>query len=120
MRELIFKNLTSGDRKRKDLFIAETVERNGVKTVSQRHSIYIVKGRNKFDSKKELILWKAKNKIDPTKRHIFVFKKRDTKLKKDTFVCDVVGKFYAIFKNSVYSVAFKHSFEIDFLFAKNK
>lgn len=114
MRELVFKNLTSGNKKRKDLFITETVEREGIKTVTQRHSTYIVNSRSKCNTQKELEDWQKTASVS-NKRHIFVFKKRNTKEKKDSFVCDVVGKCYAIVKNDVYSIAFKHSFEIDFL-----
>jgi len=120
MRELVFKNMTSKGRRRKDLFICETVEENGVKTVTQRHSIYIINGHNKFDSQKGLKEWQDKVPVDYNKRHVFIFKKRDTKEKKDSFICDIVGKFYAVVKNEVYSIGFKHSFEIDFLFTHVK
>ena len=114
MRELVFKNLTSGNKKRKDLFITETVERDGLKTVTRRHSMYIIGGHTRFDNSKEVMHFKNVNSIDTNKRHIFIFKKRDSMSKKDIFVCDVVGRFYAAVKNDLYSVAFKHSLEIDF------
>lgn len=114
MRELMFKNLTSIDKKRKDIFITETIEKGGIRTITQRHSTYIINNRNSFSDHKELKEWQKVVSVH-NRRHIFIFKKRDTKEKKDIFICDVVGKFYAVVKNSVYSVAFKHSFEIDFL-----
>ena len=120
MRELLFKNLTSEDKRRKDLFISETVENNGVKTVTQRHSIYIINDHNKFNNQKELIQWQNKAPLNNNNRHIFIFKKRDTRSKKDSFICDVVGRFYAVLKNDVYSIAFKHSFEVDFSPAQKK
>jgi len=120
MRELIFKNLTSENKRRKDLYISETLDKDGVRTITRRHSVYIIGNRNKVKDEKELMQHKTQNPINTTSRHVFIFKKRDTKLKKDSFICDVVGKFYAVVKNDLYSVAFKHSFEIDFLFAKNR
>jgi hypothetical protein len=60
MRELVFKNLTSGDKRRKDLYISETIERNGVRTVTQRHSIYVINSHNKFNTSNELIQWQSK------------------------------------------------------------
>ena len=119
MRELVFKNLTSGDKKRRDLFISETIEKNGIKTMTQRHSIYVINGHNIFVNPEELIQWKTKACMN-NRRHVFIFKKRNTKEKKDSFVCDVVGKFYAVIKNEVYSIGFKHSFEIDFQPVKSK
>ena len=119
MRELTFKNLTSQNKKRKDLYISETIDRDGVRTITRRHSVYIIANHTKIKNPKRLTQYKTKPPEDSTKRHVFIFKKRDTKLKRDTFVCDVVGKFYAVVKSEIYSIAFKHSFEIDFLFDQN-
>ena len=114
MRELVYKNLTTGNKKRKDLFITETVEKDGLKTVTRRHSMYVVGGHTRFSNPKEVMYFKKIRSAGANKRHIFIFKKRDSISKKDIFVCDVVGKFYAVVKNDLYSVAFKHSLEIDF------
>lgn len=120
MKELVFKNITSGNKRRRDLFISETVEDHGVKTVTQRHSIYIIRNCTKFNDPKELMHWQKTSPINSNKRHIFIFKKRNTKAKEDNFICDVVGNFYAVVKDEVYSIAFKHSFEIDFLSTLSK
>lgn len=118
MRELVFKNLTSLDKKRRDLSISETIEQNGIKTITRRHSVYIISGRNKCYNPDDLMPIQKVIPGDYNKRHIFIYKKRDTKVGKDTFVCDVVGKFYAVVKEEVYAIAFKHSFEIDFVFTE--
>lgn len=120
MREVVFKNLTSGDKKRRDLYVSETVDKNGIRTITRRHSIYIIAGHNKIENAEDLVKYKNIAPENEAKRHVFVFKKHDTKLKKDTFVCDVVGRFYAVVKDEIYSVAFKHSFEVDFLATTNK
>ena len=119
MRELLFKNITSGDKKRRDLYVSETVNRNGVTTTTQRRSTYIIGGCNKFKSVEDLAQWKNASGVNAEKRHIFVIKKRDTKLKKDMFICDVVGRFYAVTGCDIYSIAFKHSFEVDFAYTYN-
>ncbi len=120
MRELLFKNLTSQDKKRKDLYIKEEFERDGVRTITKRHSLYIIKGRCRFSDSNEVLKFQNSASAKRKNRHIFIYKMRDTKEKKDTFVCDVVGNVYAVMKKELYSIAFKHSFEIDFLKATNK
>ena len=55
MRELFFKNITSGDKKRKDLYVSETVNKNGVIATTQKHSTYIIGGCNKFKNLEELV-----------------------------------------------------------------
>jgi hypothetical protein len=114
MRELLFKNITSENKKRKDLFVSETFDQNGVTTTTQRRSTYIIGACNKFKSLEELLAWKKNVGQNAGKRHVFIIKKRDTILNKDAFICDVIGKFYAVSQCDIYSVAFKHSFEVDF------
>lgn len=116
MRELLFKDITSENKKRKDLYVCETFDKNGVTTTAKRHSTYIIGTCSKFSSLDELLEWRKT--VGPTtgKRHVFIIKKRDTKLNKDMFICDVIGKFYAVTGCNIYSVAFKHSFEVDFLY----
>lgn len=118
MRELLFKNITSDNKKRKDLYVSETVEKNGITTTTQRHSTYIIGACNKFNTLEELGEWKKAIGPGANKRHVFIIKKRDTKLNKDIFICDLVGRFYAVTGCDIYSIAFKHSFEIDFLYTQ--
>jgi hypothetical protein len=114
MRELLFKDITSENKKRKDLFVSETFDQNGVTTTTQRRSTYIIGACNKFKNLEELLAWKKNIGPNAGKRHVFIIKKRDTILNKDAFICDVIGKFYAVSQCDIYSVAFKHSFEVDF------
>ena len=118
MRELLFKDITSGDKKRKDLYVSETVNKNGVTATTQRHSTYIIGGCNKFKTLEELAEWKKATGQTAEKRHIFIIKKHDTKHSKDIFTCDIVGRFYAVTGCDIYSVAFKHSFEVDFTYTQ--
>jgi len=116
MRELLFKNITSGNKKRKDLYVSETFDKNGITTTTQRHSTYIFGSCKKFDNMEELLAWKQNTGQNANTRHVFIIKKRDTKLNKNMFICDVVGRFYAVCGFDIYSIAFKHSFEVDFLY----
>ncbi len=114
MRELLFKNITSENKKRKDLYVSETIDKNGVTTTTQRHSTYVLGTCNKFETFEKLAEWKKTTGLNVDKRHVFIIKKRDTKFRKDMFVCYVIGRFYAVSGFDIYSIAFKHSFEIDF------
>ena len=114
MRELVFKNLISEDRTKKDLYISEVVDKNGMRTVMTRHSIYKIGDHNKITNPEEITKWHS-NQIRNNKRQVFILKRRDTKLKKDIFACDVVGDLYVVVDDILYSIAFKHSFEVDFL-----
>ena len=76
MRELVFKNLTSENKRKKDLYITETVKRNGIKTVTSRHSVYIVSDRNRIKNPQELLKYKESASMNYAKRHVFIFKKQ--------------------------------------------
>jgi hypothetical protein len=120
MREMVFKNLTSIDKRRRDLFISETVEQNGIKTITKRHSIYIIGKHAKFSDIENPMVTDNLFPAEYNKRHVFIHKKKDTKLGKDTFVCDVIGRCCAVIKDEAYAVVFKHSFEIDFVLTKQE
>ena len=89
-------------------------------TLSSRGLIIDIDGNilarpfQKFKNLEELLAWKKNIGPNAGKRHVFIIKKRDTILNKDAFICDVIGKFYAVSQCDIYSVAFKHSFEVDF------
>ena len=119
MRELVFKNLTSIDKKRRDLLISETVEHNGIRTITKRHSVYIIGSHKKIDMDNGQAEIEA-IQSNQNKRHVFIYKKKNTKQGKDSFVCDVIGRFDAVIKDELYSITFKHTFEMDFLTTKNQ
>ncbi len=121
MREIVVKNITSENKRKKDLYITEIVEKNGLKTITRRHSLYILRRHNKIGDPNELIVNQSGLEMNnKTKRHVFIFKKQDTKHKKESFICDVVGKFYAVVKDEFYSLRTRDSFVIDILALQEK
>jgi hypothetical protein len=100
MRDLLFRNLTSLDRKRKILASSEIFDKSGVRTVVRRHFVYIV------------------NEVSPeaavTKKpsYLFVLKVRNTKERTEKFFCRMKGCIYAVSNNKVYVITFMHSLKI--------
>ena len=74
MRELLFKNITSENKKRKDLYVSETFDNDGITTTTQRRSTYIMGACNKFKNLEEILEWKKNIGPNPGKRHIFIIK----------------------------------------------
>lgn len=117
MRELVFKNLTSKDQKRRDLYMSEAFEKDGIRTVTQKHSMYIIGPCTQVINSQNMLgghKITLQNPGPANMRHVFIFKKRDTKAKTETFIYNVIGRFYAVIGNELYPIAFKHSFEIVF------
>jgi hypothetical protein len=100
MRDLLFRNLTSLDRKRKILASSEIFDKSGVRTVVRRHFVYIVKEVP------------AQQEITRQPAYLFVLKVRNTKVRTEKFFCRMKGCVYAVSNNRVYVITFMHSLKI--------
>jgi len=100
MRDLLFRNLTSLDRKRKILASSEIFDRSGVRTVVRRHFVYMVK---------EL---PPEEKFQKQPTFLFILKQRDTRNKTEKFICRMKGTVYAVSNGKVLMVTFMHSLKI--------
>ena len=116
MREVVYKNLTSARSGKKDVLLKEVFERDGVTAKTARRSFYFVKEVTHLNSDAELQAWVGShnNKTEPMKRHFHIMKQHSDVLGTDKFVCKILGLFYAVVDKDVYTIAFLHSFKIDF------
>jgi len=73
MRDLLFKNLTSNDKRRRVLATSEVAEKEGVRSTVHRHFVYIVK---------EV---KNKSAVEKHAPYIYVLKERNTKEQERNF-----------------------------------
>jgi hypothetical protein len=99
MRELLLKNLTSLEKKRKILCWAEVSRNNGILTKVNRRFIYVVREHPKMDQLSE-------------QPEFFIFKKHDTKLKTEKFILRIKGNFYVTCEDKIYLVTYCHSLKI--------
>lgn len=100
MRELLFKNLTSLQRKRKIISISDSSLRDGYLAHTERHFIYMVK--------------EAKNlRQDLERPDLHILKVHDSKQKMEKLFFKVKGSFFVVTNNCLYIVNFCHSFKIE-------
>jgi len=102
MRDLLFKNLTSADKKRKILISSEVMDQPGVRCIIRRHFICIVK---------EI---KDTNKQRPLP-YLYILKERNTREQKEKFFCRIKGSVYALSKGKLFLLLFMHSLKINFI-----
>ncbi len=116
MREVVYRNLTSARSGKKDVLLKEVFERNGVTAKTERRSFYFIKEVNHLKSDEELQAWvSSQNKrSEPMKRHFHIMKEHSDALGTDKFVCKILGLFYAVVDKDIYTIAFLHSFKINF------
>lgn len=104
MRDLLFKNLTSSDRKRKVISSSEISDKEGVHSVIRRHFVCMVK------EVKEGV-------IDKPAPYLYVVKEHNTKEHREKFFCKIKGSVCALNQGRVFLIVFMHSLRIDLLSA---
>jgi hypothetical protein len=116
MREVVFKNLTSINSRKKDIFLQEVFEKDGITAKTERRSLYFVKDIMRLDQPGDLQNWLAKQGETGmvNKRQFYIFKQHSDSPGEDKLICKIFGNFYAVVDNSVYMIAFLQSFKIRF------
>lgn len=99
MRNLLFKNLTSNDRRKRVVSSSEITEKEGVRSVIRRHFIYIVKEVSNPD-------------IEKPKPSLCVLKEQDTKEQRQKFFCKLKGSVLAVNRGRLFLIAFMHTLKI--------
>jgi hypothetical protein len=99
MRDLLFKNLTSSDRKRRVIASSEVVEKQGLRSAVRRHFICMVKEMDAGKGQKP-------------ESHLYVIKEHNAREQKERFYCRIKGGIWAVAKGKLYLVLFMHSLRI--------
>ena len=117
MREVVFKNLTSVQSRKKDTLLREVFERDGVVARTERRSFYFIKDVMHLASDEELQRWvtSQEKEAEPVKRHFHILKEHNDGLGEDKLICKITGTFYAVVDKKLYTIAFLHSFKVSFM-----
>jgi len=99
MRDLLFKNLTSEDKKRRVITSSEIMDKEGTRIIINRHFVYIIREVNNATTAKPL----------PS---TYVLKERDTRQEKEKFFCKLKNSVYALYNDKLYLVLFMHTLKI--------
>lgn len=120
MREVLYKNLTSLAQRKKDIFLKEVFERDGVIAKTERRCFYFIKEVKQIETEKEFSKWIGMHSEEngTSGRHFYIFKKHDDIHGEDRLICKIAGTFYAVADRCVYTIAFLHSFKVSFVRAQ--
>ena len=99
MRDLLFKDLTSSDRKRRIICSSEIMDKEGVRSIIRRYFVYIVKDITEAYAQKPV----------PS---VYVVKRRDTKERKENFFCRVKAGIIIVKDKRQFLVLYAHSLKI--------
>ncbi|MFA6078392.1 MAG: hypothetical protein WC779_01405 [Candidatus Omnitrophota bacterium] len=116
MREVLYRNLTSAANRKKDIFLREVFEKNGVVAKTERRCLYFIKDVKRLENKNDFQKWlDVQNGGVDKKKHFYVFKEHNDCLGEDKLVCKIAGTFYAMADRCLYTIAFLHSFKVTFM-----
>ncbi|MCM8796863.1 MAG: hypothetical protein NC923_03170 [Candidatus Omnitrophica bacterium] len=101
MRDLVFKNLVSRDRRKRIIASSEITDKGKVRNIIRRHFIYMVK---------EV---KNENDFSPISPYLYILKERQTREHKEKFFCRFKGSIYAVSGKKNYLILFMHSLKIE-------
>lgn len=100
MRDLLFKNLTSIDKKRKVLASSEIMDKGGVRSIIRRHFVCIIKEIENKD-------------IARPAPYVGVIKERNSREQRERFFCKIKGSIYAVNNGHLFLILFMHSLNIN-------
>ncbi len=116
MREIVYKNLTGSNKKKRDLCIKEVITRDDFMATIERRCLYFVREKVYIDDPANLDKLKVLKHTNDVwkKKHFHILRNHDSRTGEDKMICKVAGTFYAICGHYVFCIAFVHSFKIDF------
>lgn len=102
MRDLVFKSMTSEDRKKRAISSSEVVDKQGTHSVIHRHFVYLVKE-----------LTQGNDSYACASPYLYILREHSNKEQKERFFCKVKGSICVSDDNKSYVVFFTHSLKID-------
>ena len=101
MRDLLFKTLTSTDKRKRVIASTEVAEKSGMRTETTRHFVCLIK---------EV---KVGEKTVRPLPYLYVRKEHNSKEHRQRFFCRIKGSIYATSNNCLYLIYFAHSLKIN-------
>lgn len=101
MRDLVFKNMVSGEKRRRIICTSEIVEKEGLTSIIHRHFVYMVK---EVEDKKAA-------RPSP---YLYVLKEHNDKERKEKFFCRIKGSVNVIKDGKIFLILYMHSLKITF------
>lgn len=117
MHEVTLKHKKSIESRKKDIFVKEVLEKDGILSTTERRCFYFIKDIKRLSEGQDLQKWiNLQGEDGPIKkRHFYIFKEHNDGLGTDKLICKIAGIFYAIVERRIYTIAFLHSFKVSFI-----
>ncbi|MBI3252031.1 MAG: hypothetical protein HYZ52_01760 [Candidatus Omnitrophica bacterium] len=117
MRDICIKTQVSGNHKRKNLLIVETVDQNGMQARAEKKFSYYVSEQSPAQDPGNAQAWLEMQSLFHHKkeRHVSIRKVFDPKTGIGQMVYRVIGSFYVVQNLHLFAVVFMHRIKFDML-----
>lgn len=105
MRDLLFKNLTSAQKRRKIIASSEISVKQGMRSIIHRHFVYIIKEVSQAD-------------MQQPSPYLYILRERNSKEQKEKFFCRMKGSTYLSNQGRLFLILYMHSLKINLTAAK--
>jgi hypothetical protein len=102
MRDLLFKNMTSTDRRRRVVACSEIVDKEGIRSIVRRHFVCLV--REAFNGK-----------VAKPAPFLHIVRERNSIEHREQFFCRLKGSVLAVSNERLYLITFVHSLKISMI-----
>ena len=99
MRDLLFKNLTSQDKRKRVIATSEITDKAGVRSIIRRHFVCLVKEMRD-------------NKMEKPLPCVYVLRERNNKEQMEKFFCRIKGSVYVINNGRLFLIFYMHALKI--------
>ncbi|MBU1998842.1 MAG: hypothetical protein ABIG46_04480 [Candidatus Omnitrophota bacterium] len=106
MRDILYKNLTSNNKKRKIISSSEILDKDGFHYIIHRHFVYMVREIDKIY-----------NQLPQP--YMYVYKEKSSKNNSETFFCRLKRSIVLSNDNQLFLVNFMHSLKINLTASSN-
>ena len=107
MRNIVVRNLTSGDWRNRDCCVTEVTRQDDVVTTIIRRCTYHIESRVTVPSTDDTIQWA--HTLDPhPPRQVFVTKDWDPQTGQERVTYKVLGCFYVVIEREIFCVGYRH------------
>ena len=112
MREIVVRNLTSGDHLKRDCVVTEHLQQGDTMTTVIRRCTYHVQSRITIPSLDDSATWA--HRLDPVPpRQVYVTKDLDPDSGAERVSYKVLGHFYVVWGREVFCINYRHVLSMD-------
>ncbi len=115
MREIVFRNYTTRNNRRRDLWMTERLAEEGYHAAVDKRCVFLVKRHQRFPDQGSVERWVGDHLNDQScrLRNLTITKTTNSKTGEKHFSFKAIGSFYAVLGEEIFSIGFVQTYQVD-------